>query len=198
VRPQNKLEENNHGEIPAMLFTKEHKDLVREGEEWMKHAANSCTVVASLIATITFAAAITGPGGNDDSGLLIFSKKSAFIIFAISNALSLFTSATSLLMFLSILTSRYEESDFLYVLPKRLIIGLVTLFLSITTMMVAFTATLYLGASKYKEWILIPTAAVASVPIYIFTSLQFPLLLDLINSTYGTIFGKKNDHPIFL
>ncbi|XP_052198744.1 ankyrin repeat-containing protein ITN1-like isoform X2 [Diospyros lotus] len=199
VRPQNKLEKNSQGKIPAMLFTTEHKDLVREGEKWMKDTANSCTIVASLIATIAFAAAITSPGGNSsDSGLPIFSKKIAFIIFAISNALSLFTSSTSLLMFLSILTSRYEESDFLYVLPKRLIIGLVTLFLSITTMMVAFTATLYLGASKYKECILISSVAVASVPIYIFTSLQFPLLLDLIYSTYGTIFGKKNDSSIFL
>ena len=159
----------------------------------MKAVANSCTIVASLITTIAFAAAITGPGGNDNStGLPIFSKESAFMIFVISNALSLFASATSLLMFLSILTSRYEESDFLYVIPKRLIIGLVTLFFSITTMMVAFTTTLYLGigASKYKKWILITSTAVASAPIYIFSSLQFPLLLDLIYSTYGTIFGK--------
>ncbi|XP_052198339.1 uncharacterized protein LOC127805629 [Diospyros lotus] len=199
VIPKNKLEENNDGEIPAMLFNKEHKALVSGGEKWMKATANSCTIVASLISTIAFAAAITGPGGNEDStGLSIFIKKTAFIIFTISNALSLFTSATSLLMFLSILTSRYEENDFLYVLPKRLIIGLVTLFLSITTMMVAYTATLHLGANKCKEWILIPTVAVASVPIYIFTSLQFPLLLDLICSTYGTIFGKKNGRPIFL
>ncbi|XP_052198760.1 ankyrin repeat-containing protein NPR4-like isoform X2 [Diospyros lotus] len=191
VPPKYRLQRNRDGKIPAILFTTEHKDLVREGEKWMKNAANSCTIVASLIATIAFAAAITCPGGNEDStGLPIFSKEGAFTIFSISNALSLFTSASSLLMFLSILTSRYQEDDFLYVLPKRLIIGLVTLFLSITTMMVAFTATLYLVVGKYEERILIPATVVASVPIYIFTSLQFPLLLDLIYSTYGTIFGK--------
>ncbi|XP_052198334.1 uncharacterized protein LOC127805624 [Diospyros lotus] len=76
MRHQNKLTKNNHGEIPAMLFTEEHKDLEGEGEKWMKDAANSCTIVASLIATIAFAATINGPGGNDDStGLPIFSKK---------------------------------------------------------------------------------------------------------------------------
>ncbi|XP_052198335.1 uncharacterized protein LOC127805625 [Diospyros lotus] len=197
--PKFRLKENKNGETPAARFTAQHENLVREGEDWMKGVANSCTIVASLIATIAFAAAITVLGSNHSStGLPIFSNESAFIVFAFSNALSLFTAATSLLMFLSIFTSQYGESDFLYVLPKRLIIGHVTLFLSITTMMIAFTTVLCLVVGKHKEKILIPAAAVASVPIYIFTSLQFPLLLDLIYSTYGSIFRKKNDHPIFL
>ncbi|GFY98516.1 ankyrin repeat family protein [Actinidia rufa] len=121
---------------------KNTKKLVEDGEKWMKDTANSCTIAAALIATIAFAAAITVPGGNNTNGLPMFSKEKAFIIFAISDAISLFTSTTSLLMFLSILTSRYAEGDFLYALPKRLIIGLVALFLSITTMMVAFSSTL--------------------------------------------------------
>ncbi|KAH6782671.1 hypothetical protein C2S51_007964 [Perilla frutescens var. frutescens] len=188
---------NKAGKTAAMIFTEEHIDLKVEGEKWMKDTANSCTIAAALIATVVFAAAITVPGGNEsDSGNPIFSKESAFTIFAVSDAASLFTSTTSLLMFLSILTSRYAEEDFLYALPKRLCIGLVSLFISILFMMVAFSSTLYLVFGQKKAWVLVPVAAFACVPISFFVLLQFPLLIAVISSTYGSgIFGKKSDRP---
>ncbi|KAA0055403.1 ankyrin repeat-containing protein [Cucumis melo var. makuwa] len=68
---------NEHGDrlTPRELFTKEHKHLRREGEEWMKNTANSCMLVAALIATVVFAAAFTVPGGNEDKdGIPIFQK----------------------------------------------------------------------------------------------------------------------------
>ncbi|KAI8004693.1 Ankyrin repeat-containing protein NPR4 [Camellia lanceoleosa] len=190
---------NREMETPSMVFTKEHKKLVEEGEKWMKDTANSCTIAAALIATIAFAAVITVPGGiNGTNGVPVFSKANAFIVFIVSDAISPFTSTMSLLMFLSILTSCYAEGDFLYVLPKRLIIGLVTLFMSITTMMLAFSSTLYLVFGNNKGWILIPVATFACLPITSFVSLQFPLLVDLISSTYGPgIFGKKSDRLFF-
>ncbi|XP_076900287.1 uncharacterized protein LOC143554410 [Bidens hawaiensis] len=51
--------ENIYKETPDMLFTREHKDLVKEGEQWIKTAAESCSITAALISTIVFAAAIT-------------------------------------------------------------------------------------------------------------------------------------------
>ncbi|XP_058213516.1 uncharacterized protein LOC131325334 [Rhododendron vialii] len=189
---------NGEGETPEMVFTKEHMHLVAEGGHWMKETASSCTVPAALIVTIVFAAAITVPGGNSgNTGLPVFYQKVAFIIFAVSDAFSLFMSATSLLMFLSILNFPYEERDFLYVLPKRLIIGLFTLFLSITAMVVAFSCTLYLMFGQNKAWILIPVAALACLPITSFVTLQFPLLVTLISSTYGSgVFGKQSDRML--
>ncbi|KAL0288293.1 UNVERIFIED_CONTAM: hypothetical protein Scaly_2736400 [Sesamum calycinum] len=182
-----------------MVFTEEHKMLKEEGEKWMKDTANSCMIATALIVTVMFAAAITVPGGNNNtSGFPIFSGNSAFIVFAISDAVSLFTSATSLLMFLAILTSRYAEQDFLYVLPKRLIVGLGTLFLSISSMMVAFSATLYLVFGRKEAWVLIPVGALACFPITSFALLQFPLLVDLIYSTYGPgIFKKQSNRPFY-
>ncbi|KAM1164640.1 hypothetical protein ACFX13_024760 [Malus domestica] len=57
---------------PRELFTKGHKDLVKEGEKAMKDTATSCTVVGALIVTIMFAAASTVPGGNkQDTALSI-------------------------------------------------------------------------------------------------------------------------------
>ncbi|XP_058213515.1 uncharacterized protein LOC131325333 [Rhododendron vialii] len=199
VRPNYIERPNINNETPAMVFTREHEKLVVAGGEWMKNTANSCTIAAALIATVVFAAILTVPGGNDDSdGHPIFSKEIAFTVFIISDALSLFTSTTSLLLFLSILTTRYAEGDFLHVLPKRLIIGLVTLFLSITTMMVAFSSTLYLVIGHKNAWLLYPVGALACLPITSFVLLQFPLLVDLISSTYGPgIFGKQSDRQFF-
>ncbi|CAK9136895.1 unnamed protein product [Ilex paraguariensis] len=193
--PQDKEWLNVEGKTPSELFTETHEELVKEGEKWMKDASTSCTIVAALIVTIVFAAAITVPGGNSDgSGLPILLKEKAFKVFAISDSLALFSSISSMLMFLSILTSRYAEDDFLYVLPKRLIIGLVTLFLATIFMMVAFGATLYFLFGHEEAWILIPVATLACLPVSLFASLQFPLLLDMFNSTYGSgIFGKQGD-----
>ncbi|KAM7486092.1 hypothetical protein LguiA_002101 [Lonicera macranthoides] len=160
ILKQDKEQRNSKGQTPAMVFTESHQDLVKEGEQWMKDTSNSCTIVAALIVTIVFAAAITVPGGNNgDTGFPMFMSSAAFIVFALSDALALFASTSSVLMFLSILTSRYGEADFLYALPKRLIIGLATLFLSIIFMMVAFGATLQIVIGNRGSWIIIPVVA---------------------------------------
>ena len=56
---------NTNGQTAQELFTENHKELMKEGEKWMKETASSCTVVGTLIVTIMFAAAITVPGGNN-------------------------------------------------------------------------------------------------------------------------------------
>lgn len=69
---------------PQELFTNEHAELREKREIWMKERANQCMVVATLIATITFAGAFTLPGGNkSDNGNSIFMKRSAFIVFVV-------------------------------------------------------------------------------------------------------------------
>ncbi|KAJ0756599.1 putative ankyrin repeat-containing domain-containing protein [Helianthus annuus] len=59
VCPLNIIQKNSKGETPQMVFTREHKELVIEGEKWMKETAQSYTITAALITTIVFAAAIT-------------------------------------------------------------------------------------------------------------------------------------------
>ncbi|GMP41017.1 hypothetical protein CsSME_00011267 [Camellia sinensis var. sinensis] len=153
----------------------------------MKNTASQSMVVATLIATVMFAAAFTVPGGNDNNtGIPMFRKHSSFMVFAISDAIALVTSSTSILMFLSILTSRYAENDFVESLPFKLMIGLTTLFISITTMMVVFGATFFLVFDRYMVWVSITVALFACVPIILFATLQYPLLADVIHSTYGS------------
>ena len=185
VHPNMKEERNNSGLTPQELFTREHNDMKNKGEEWMKNSATSCTVVAALIVTIMFAAAFTVPGGNDqNTGLPTFLNKKLFKLFIVSDALSLFSSSTSVLMFLGILTSRYAEEDFLKSLPLKMIIGLATLFFSIATMMIAFSSALFLML-RGQSWIFFPVICVASVPVTLFVFMQFPLLVDMYKSTFG-------------
>jgi hypothetical protein len=177
---------DSEGRTPRMLFTEEHKSLLKAGEGWMKDTASSCMLVATLITTVMFAAIFTVPGGNNNTGTPIFLKSKQFIIFTISDALALFSSVTSILMFLSILTSRYAEEDFLEILPKRLIIGLATLFFSIASMLIAFTASFSIVLGHQLAGIIIPVGLAASIPITSFALSHFPLVADMIHSTYGS------------
>ncbi|XP_026423763.1 uncharacterized protein LOC113319731 isoform X3 [Papaver somniferum] len=186
---QSKFKEfvNKDGITPAQLFTKEHKALKKDGEAWMKETANACMLVSALIATVMFAAAFTVPGGNVEStGTPFFLKTTAFTIFIVSDAISLFASCTSILMFFAILTARYAEQDFLKSLPKKLIIGLASLFISIAAMMAAFGATLVIVLQNRVTWVSIPVTLLATVPVALFGFLQFPLFIDIVRSTYGT------------
>ncbi|XP_048131768.1 ankyrin repeat-containing protein NPR4-like [Rhodamnia argentea] len=192
VHPLSKQMRDKNGRTPRMLFTEEHRALVKEGEDWMKSTASSCMLVSTLITTVMFAAIFTVPGGTDNKGLPILLGSNAFITFAISDAFALFSSVTSILMFLSILTSRYAEEDFLESLPKRLIIGLTTLFLSIASMLIAFSATFFIVLGCRLAWILVPIALASCIPITLFAFLHFPLLADMLRSSYGTgLFARE-------
>ncbi|GKA81240.1 ankyrin repeat-containing protein [Tanacetum coccineum] len=190
---------NKDGDTPLDLFTKKHADLVIESEEWMKSTASQCMVVATLIATMVFAAAFTLPGGyNQDTGIPIFSQKAALIVFVISDAVSLIFSSTSVLMFLSILTSRYAEGDFLESLPKKLMLGLASLFISISTMMVAFSSSFFILYKENLYWVPIMVTSLAAVPVILYAILQFRLLKDVFNSTYQSRYlFKPKKHILY-
>ncbi|KAI3851451.1 hypothetical protein MKX03_013064 [Papaver bracteatum] len=192
VQPRYREMENAGKEKPKALFSREHKNLMKDGEMWMKETSSACMIVSTLIATIMFAAAFTLPGGNDqNTGYPMFSKSRTFIVFIVCDAVSLFASCTSVMTFFTILTARYAENDFLVSLPRKLILGLFSLFISIATMMATFAATLVLVLSKHATR---PDIAysVTSIPVILFLALQFPLFLNIILSTYGPgIFHKK-------
>jgi len=144
---QKKLKDADSAEdkTPWDLFTKTHNDLKTCGETWMKDTANYSMLVAALIATVVFTATFIVPGSNTtDTGTPIFLKSKWFMVFFISNAIALLSSSTSILMFLSILNSRYCENDFLVVSPGRLMVGLTALYMSIAGMVAAFSTTCFL------------------------------------------------------
>ncbi|XP_020553938.1 ankyrin repeat-containing protein At5g02620-like isoform X1 [Sesamum indicum] len=191
---------NGEGLRPRELFSLEHKSLLIKGETWMKDTANNCMIVAALIATVAFAAAFTLPGGNNsDTGMPILMKKTYFTFFAVSNGVALFSSTASIIMFLSILTSRYQEDDFLVSLPTKLIFGLATLFTSIVGMVIAFTTTFFLLFHEEKTSVLKWIAVSACVYlITLFAGLHIQLWIDTICSAYRSrfLFGKSK-HTLY-
>ncbi|KAJ0017158.1 hypothetical protein Pint_12111 [Pistacia integerrima] len=55
VQPSFREKKNKNGQTPQELFTQEHKELLSNGESWMKNTTSSCILVATIIATVIFA-----------------------------------------------------------------------------------------------------------------------------------------------
>ncbi|KAI3950985.1 hypothetical protein MKW98_026439 [Papaver atlanticum] len=198
IMPENdKFKKNKEGYTAEIVFTNEHKELLKEGEDWMKDTSGSCMIVAALIATVAFAAAFTVPGGNisdkdsPKNGTPVFLGQPSFTLFAVADALALFSSITSVLMFLAIYTSRYSEKDFLRSLPQKIIIGLTALFISMAAILIAFCASLFIVVGNEFPRGVIPIALFGSVPVVLFAWLQLPLFYEMVRSTYwGSLFRE--------
>ncbi|KAL1207480.1 Ankyrin repeat-containing protein ITN1 [Cardamine amara subsp. amara] len=188
---------NLRGLKPRQVFEEAHEPLRKEAEEWMKYTASACSFVAALIATVTFQAIFTVPGGTDDSsGDPLHLTDSRFMIFTIADTLSFFASCTSVLIFLTILTSRYSFDDFLVSLPKKMILGLSIMFFSIAAMLVAFSTALFTMVGK-MPLLVIPVLPLACLPVTLFVMFQYPLLKEMISSTYGNNLFKRDTKPWF-
>ncbi|CAA3005728.1 ankyrin repeat-containing At5g02620-like [Olea europaea subsp. europaea] len=191
---------NKDGKTPRELFSKKHKQLRKDGEKWMKDTASSCMVMATLIATVAFAAAFNVPGGNNEIGTPVFLKNRWFTVFVISDSVAMFSSATSIMMFLSILTSRYTEDDFLFSLPAKLMVGLISLFASIVCVVLTFSATFFLVYNEEKHGPLPRlVAALAWLPITIYTVLNHRLGIALIHSTCwpAVLMFRRGKHRLY-
>ncbi|XP_056166448.1 uncharacterized protein LOC115688187 isoform X1 [Syzygium oleosum] len=198
-------------------FVEKHKQLLKEAGQWMKDTSSSCSLVSTLIITVAFAAIFTIPGGNKGEtegsspspspspspsqspsscpsstlvGIPNFLCKHSFMVFAVADALALFSSVTATLMFLAILTSRYAAEDFLISLPRKMILGLTFLFLSLAFMLVAFGSAFTIVLSeRFVEsdrliGIYIPITLFAAIPVVLFAILQLPLYFEMVGSTY--------------
>ncbi|XP_014519496.1 uncharacterized protein LOC106776531 [Vigna radiata var. radiata] len=183
VHPKCKEEKNGDGKKPREIFSESHVEMVKAGEKWAKDTASSFTLVGTLIITIMFAAAFTVPGGNhQDTGVPIFLRDQTFTLFIIADAVSLFLSSTSVLIFIGILTSRYAEKDFLKTLPLKLLCGLVSLFLSVVSMMIAFCASLAMMLKGHQR-LIIAAMSLGSIPVIVLVPSQLRLFLEIFNST---------------
>ncbi|KAJ0018099.1 hypothetical protein Pint_12330 [Pistacia integerrima] len=145
VDPKHAKAKNASGKTPRDIFYEKTTALKDAAEKWMKDTATSCMVVATIIATLVFAAAFTMPGTKEETGTPNFIQKLSFRTFCqISNAIWLVSSSCSIITFLSILTARYADEDFHHVLPRKLVVGFSKLFLSVAAMMVVFCATIFI------------------------------------------------------
>ncbi|CAK9147013.1 unnamed protein product [Ilex paraguariensis] len=179
---------NNEGKTPKDISRETHTKLVEDGGNWLTNTSESCSVVAALIATVAFATSATVPGGvKQDSGVPTLENEPAFNVFAVSSLIALCFSVTAVVMFLAILTSRYQERDFAKDLPRKLLIGLTSLFISIAAILVSFCAGHFFVIKDKLKYAAYPVYAITCLPITFFAMAQFPLYIDLIWTTIKKI-----------
>jgi hypothetical protein len=184
------MHRNNSGKTTDELFKEQHAELLEKAERWIKETSQSCSVVAVLVATIVFTAAYTVPGGNDQWGHPVFLHSPFFLFFTIMDVVSLASSLTYVVMFLSLLTSPFKQENFLKSLPRKLMIGFTLLFLSMTTTILSFTATIFLINHFEKKTLTVTLINIAiMLPVSMFAIMQFPLYVAL-SSNMHSLFKK--------
>ncbi|KAI9199196.1 hypothetical protein LWI28_029236 [Acer negundo] len=167
------------------LFKDKHKDQLKDAQKWIKETSQSCSAVAVLVATVVFAAAFTVPGGtDDDNGLPILLDNPFFLFFTIADVISLSSSLTAVVMFLSVLTSPFELEDFRVSLPRRLTLGFALLFMSVATTMLAFTSTVFLimRLDQRRRWTMTLICCAAFFPVSVLALTHFPLFVSFVNA----------------
>ncbi|KAL7172433.1 hypothetical protein ACSBR2_032013 [Camellia fascicularis] len=183
--PRNMLDhQNNEGKTPYQTFMETHEDLVKSDTDWLLKTTESCTLVAALIATVAFATSASLPGGiNGYNGEPILQQERMFEVFAISSLVALCFSLTAVLMFLSILTSRHQAMDFHVYVPRKLLIGLTALFISIASMLVSFCGGHFFVLRKIVKQAQVVEYLVAFLPVMFFIIAQCPLYVKLFWAT---------------
>ncbi|PON91304.1 PGG domain containing protein [Trema orientale] len=187
------MHHNKNNEPAREFFERTHDNLLKEAQNWLKRTSESCSVIAVLIATVAFTAAYTVPGGsNDKTGLPILLHDPFFLVFTVMDVLSLVSSLTSVVMFISVLTSPFRLRDFHHSLPRKLTLAFTFLFLSVAVTMLAFSATVLLIIHMKKRWTTTLVYAVAFVPVTVFALLQFPLYVAFMGTLrYSLSIAKR-------
>ncbi|ESR33367.1 hypothetical protein CICLE_v10007131mg [Citrus x clementina] len=150
-----------------------------ELEQSVNESKESHLVVAALIATVTFTAGITVPGGyingiDPDQGAAVLAKRSAFQAFVIFNSLALILSASAVFfhLYLSLLRDKIME----YILWK---VSRGMIQLAMFAMVFAFLTGTYSVLHNAKLLAVIASIITGSFFIFVYDfSAPFPLIKD--------------------
>ncbi|WVY95002.1 hypothetical protein V8G54_034090 [Vigna mungo] len=177
---------NKDGKTAWEIYELEHLKKVKDCSEALKDLSNSGSVVAALIAGISFATSTTVPGSTDD-GKPILGGQPAFDVFATASLIGLGFSITALVMFLAILTSPKQVQHFRLSLPLKLIFGLGSLFASVASMLVSFWAAHFFVLNEKYNMILLPVYVATWFPITIYALMQFPFYVELVSAIFKKV-----------
>ncbi|XP_060173879.1 uncharacterized protein LOC132604403 isoform X2 [Lycium barbarum] len=186
---------NEKGQTPREVYIETHAKLLKDGTKWLHKIGNSYSVVAALFTTVAFATAATIPGGPDEFGHPRFQNQPVFDVFCISSLVSLCFSVMALVFFLAILTSKCEHDDFEKDLPRKLLIALTSLFVSVSAILVSFCAAhSFVLGDKFKNKAFLIYGATC-IPVVFLAFNQFPLYVDLICTSKKLPSRNYKDDP---
>lgn len=188
-----------HKETADVIFAREHQNLRKEGEEWFKGTSTTCMIVATLIAASAFAVAINVPGGFDKEGFPVLGQNDWFHIFFVGAAVAFICSSLSILLFTSILTSRFATDEFRAMLPLRMMFGLLMLFVSIVAMVTSFCASVIIMHHSRIAWKLSTLICLSLLIGLSFIVLHFTLFFGMLRAAYwSNFFFKLRTHKLFV
>ena len=173
---------NKEGKTARECFEIAHEEQLQKAQTWIKETSQSCSTVAALVSTVVFAAAYTVPGGSE-KGRPIFINSPYFLVFTVTDVVSLASALTSLVMFLSLLTSPFELQEFHTSLPRKLIVGLFFLFFSVLTSMISFGATILILIQTERKFTTLLLSIASFLPVFVFGILQFRMFVSFMSST---------------
>ncbi|KAF7842760.1 Ankyrin repeat-containing protein [Senna tora] len=94
---------NKEGNTPGDIFTTEHMKLAEKSNTWLDSTVAAYSFIAAITATLTFAASIQVPGGNNDTdGKPVLQGQPIFTTFNVATLVAFCLSIVSLASFLTI------------------------------------------------------------------------------------------------
>uniref|UniRef100_A0A803MI82 PGG domain-containing protein n=2 Tax=Chenopodium quinoa TaxID=63459 RepID=A0A803MI82_CHEQI len=145
----------------------------------MKESANALSVVAALLATITFAAAFQVPGGFDgDDGSPVLLRKPAFIIFVITNTIAMCCSMLCLFLLLWVMGIGKMHGS-LVVLDLCIHLLRASFYLTLLT----FTMGVFVVTAKKSLWLAILVCGLCFVAFVLTFRRSINFLAKCINLT---------------
>jgi len=125
----------------------------------VKDSTNTIGVIAALLATITFTAAFTVPGGlNTDNGTPLLMRKAAFQVFMVSDILAM---CLSMMILFCLLCTMGNQRERVVILDLAIFL----LELSFYATLLAFMTGLYVTTFPVTPWVAIFACAVCSLLI---------------------------------